>query len=379
MRRQVVASADGIAPRIDKIPGLAFAQQHIFQFPVQIFFQLRGILLQIDHIQAVRIGGTFPVERQGRRLLGHGESQYHFFGHIHLFNVLLCRVQTEQGDAVAVFRIEVDTVVGSRPHRLHHVRVEGLGERFNLLALQVHQVKLDVNHTRRLPFLHVLADTSQTLRRTGQQHLTAVGREEGVGQEAVIFHQLFHLQGLHVHLVKREQGGRTLAHAVVGSHHQDIPPVGRDIRGPHVLVAEGQRLADPRLHVETRQIGTVAPSRLTVVGVDELIDFLLLFRTFLHQGKQQVVFGGRYPETTFRQVAHPHFLLSGDRVHRHQFPSGYALTYIIILSGTRHPVQRLFPRSQHLAGLQFLDLGLRGSLSAFLRHRVRSNQVFPVG
>ena len=63
MRRQVVASANGVPPRVDKVPRLAFTQQHIFQFPVQIFFQLGGILLQINHIQAVRIGRTFSVER----------------------------------------------------------------------------------------------------------------------------------------------------------------------------------------------------------------------------------------------------------------------------------------------------------------------------
>jgi len=379
MRRQVVASANGVPTGVYKVPRLAFTQQHILQFPVQIFFQFGGILLQINHIQAVRVGRTFSVERQRRGFLGHRESQYHFFWHIHLLNVFLCRIQAEQRDTITVFGGEVHTIVHSRPYRLHHVRIERPGQRFNLLTLQIHQVKLIVNHARGLSFLHILADATQALRCTGQQYLAAVGRELRIGQKTVIFHQFFHLQGLHIHLVHREQGGRPFSHTVVGSHHQDKASVGRDVRSPHILVTESQRLTHARLHIKTGQVRTVAPSRLTVVRVNELIDFFFLFRPLLYEGKQQIILRRRYLKVTFRQMVHPHFLTTEYRVYRHQFPSGYPLTYIIIFHGTRHPVQGFSPGSDYFSGLQFLYLGLRGRFPTFLCDSVRRNQVFPIG
>ena len=378
MRRQVVASANGVTTGVDKVPRLAFTQQHILQFPIQIFFQLRGILLQINHIQAVRVGRTFSVERQRRSFLGYRESQYHFFGHIHLLNVFLCRIQAEQRDTITVFCGEVHTIVYSRPYRLHHVRIECPGQRFNLLALQIHQVKLIVNHARGLSFLHVLTDAPQTLRCTGQQYLTAVGRELRIGQETVIFHQFFHLQGLHIHLVHREQSGRAFSHTVVGSHHQDKASVGGDIRSPYILVTEGQRLAHACLHIKTGQVRTVAPSRLAIVRVNELIDFLLLFRSLLYEGKQQIILRRCYLEAALRQMVHPHFLASGGRVYRHQFPAGYSLTYIVIFHGTRHPVQGFSTGSDYFSSLQFLYLSLRSCFSTFLCDSVRRNQVFPI-
>ena len=285
----------------------------------------------------------------------------------------------EQRNAITVFGSEVHTIVYSRPYRLHHVRIECPGQRFNLLALQIHQVKLIVNHARGLSFLHVLADASQTLRCTGQQYLTAIGRELRIGQETVIFHQFFHLQGLHIHLVHGEQGGRAFSHTVVGSHHQNITAVGRNVRSPYILVTEGQRLAHACLHIKTGQIRTVAPSRLAVVRVNEFIDFLFLFRPLLYEGKQQIILRRCYLEAALRKMAHPHFLASGYRIYRYQFPSGYTLTYIVIFHGTRHPVQGFSTGYQYFASLQFLYLGLRSSFPTFFRDSVRRNQIFPIG
>ena len=293
--------------------------------------------------------------------------------------MFLCRIQTEQRNAITIFGGEVHTIVYSRPHRLHHVRIERPGQRFYLLALQIHQVKLIVNHARGLSFLHVLADASQTLRCTGQQYLTAVGRELRIGQETVIFHQFFHLQGLHIHLVHGEQGGRAFSHTVVGSHHQNITSVGRNVRSPYILVTEGQRLAHTCLHIKTGQVRTVAPSRLTVVRINELIDFLLLFRSLLYESKQQIILRRCYLETALRKMAHPHFLASGYRIYRYQFPSGYTLTYIVIFHGTRHPVQGFSTCSDYFSSLQFLYLGLRSRFPTFLCYSVRCNQVFPIG
>ena len=78
-------------------------------------------------------------------------------------------------------------------------------------------------------------------------------------------------------------------------------------------------------------------------------------------------------------MVHPHFLTSGDRVNRHQFPVGYSLTYIVIFHGTRHPMQGFSPGSDYFSCLQFLYLSLRSRFPTFLCDSVRRNQVFSVG
>ena len=81
--------------------------------------------------------------------------------------------------AVFILGCEVNIAIRLAPIHALHVRIEILGHRANLLIRQVHQIELGVNHTRSLSLLHILSNSIESLRRTGNENALAVWRELG--------------------------------------------------------------------------------------------------------------------------------------------------------------------------------------------------------
>ena len=81
--------------------------------------------------------------------------------------------------AVFILCCEIDVSIHLAPIHALHVRIEILGHRANLLIRQVHQIELGVNHARNLSLLHILSNSIESLRRTGNENALAVWRELG--------------------------------------------------------------------------------------------------------------------------------------------------------------------------------------------------------
>ena len=84
---------------------------------------------------------------------------------------------------------------------------------------------------------------------------------------------------------------------------------------------EGERRTQSGGYVVFHQPAAAAPSGLTVVGLDNLIDALVVGRSVLGGCENQEILAGCDRETAFRQIVDKHLLDAGARVDGNQLAS----------------------------------------------------------
>ena len=197
-------------------------------------------------------------------------------------------------------------------------------------------------------------------------------------QETVFLHQRLHLHGLQVHSVDRRQRRRSFGQSAGGCGKKDILAIGRDVTEPRGAVAEGERLHDACGKVVLDQIIAVAPSRLSVVGMDHLVDILSFSRSFLRQGIYQEILGRSNGKRTFRQMFGQYSFLPCDRVYRHQLSAIHTTASIIIAVRTGHPLDILRALRHHLSRSQVRYSPQRLRAAPNLSHAVTQQQILAI-
>ena len=144
--------------------------------------------------------------------------------------------------AVFILGSEVDVAICLTPIHALHVRIEILGHRAHLLIRQVHQIELGVNHARNLSLLHILSNSIESLRRTGNKNTLAVWRELGTVQELSLLHQSLNTHIVQIETIEGVESSRTLGKALLALADEQIAGICGNIVEINIVVAEGKRL-----------------------------------------------------------------------------------------------------------------------------------------
>ena len=144
--------------------------------------------------------------------------------------------------AVFILGCEVDIAIRLAPIHALHVRIEILGHRANLLIRQVHQIELGVNHARSLSLLHILSNSIESLRRTGNENTPAVWRELGTVQELTLLYQRLNAHIVQIETIEGVESSRTLGKALLALADEQIAGICGNIVEINIMVAEGKRL-----------------------------------------------------------------------------------------------------------------------------------------
>ena len=144
--------------------------------------------------------------------------------------------------AVFILCSEVDVAICLTPIHALHVRIEILGHRAHLLIRQVHQIELGVNHARSLSLLHILSNSVEGLRRTGNENALAVWRELGTIQEFTLLYQRLYTHIVQIETVEGVESSRTLGKALLALADEQITGICGNIVEINIMIAESKRL-----------------------------------------------------------------------------------------------------------------------------------------
>ena len=144
--------------------------------------------------------------------------------------------------AVFILGCKVNIAIHLAPIHALHVRIEILGHRANLLIRQVHQIELGVNHARSLSLLHILSNSIESLRRTGNENTPAVWRELGTVQELTLLYQRLNAHIVQIETIEGVESSRTLGKALLALADEQIAGICGNIVEINIMVAEGKRL-----------------------------------------------------------------------------------------------------------------------------------------
>ena len=176
MGRQIITATDGITAGVDIVPGLHLTECHILETLGKSVTQGLGLhRLGLHGIETLGIGGTLTIVGHQRCCLGEREATHIFLGHPQTLDAQTPAVHPEEVHTVAVFGLEIEVAVGLAPFHRQHIGIEVTREGCQLLAAEVHQIELGVNHAGGLSLLHLLADAVERLGRTHDDHLFPVG------------------------------------------------------------------------------------------------------------------------------------------------------------------------------------------------------------
>ena len=222
--------------------------------------------------------------------------------------------------AVLVFRREIDIPVHLAPGDIQYIRIEILGERTHLLSILCRgrqQIKLGIHHARNLTFLHILADTVESFRRSAYENRLAVWREQGAIDKLALIHQGFSLKGLEIQFVERGQSCWSLGETVLTLADKQIAGIGRNIIEIDVVITEGDRLENTGCQTIFCEIGAITPARLTVVRFLDVINLCIFLSALRSNRINQRFLVGSKLEEAFRNMGCQNLTLHRQRIDSH--------------------------------------------------------------
>ena len=291
---QVETALDGVAARVDEVPLLALAQAHVGKL-----FVLGGGKAQValagavGDVQAVAVGGALAYPDNVAALAGQGEVGDDVLARDGAVKLACSRVVAEEADVVVVLGDKVNLAVGPAPLGAVDGRVEVACDGVDLARGDVEDVELAVAHRRGAALGQIESGAVKGLGAALHQHLCGVGREEGVLHKAVAADECVATGRLCVDEQDVENLRGTFGETATLAHHQHLAAVGRDVRRPRCHGAEGEGTGEAVAQVAHHHRAAVAPSRLTVLRLEDLV-YLALFGAFGDDIDGDEVLGGRH-------------------------------------------------------------------------------------
>ena len=219
----------------------------------------------------------------------------------------------------------------------------------HLVVIDIDDVGLIVVHRRNDIDRQGAAHPAKSLGRTLNEHPTTIGREGAAKNKTILMDECINRQGLQIYSIKGTElvgalgtiDGLLLAkrpECVLTLGKQGIPPILTNVSDVAVAEAERERTKDTRRNVIERHSIAVAPARLTILGIEHLVNILvdLLGSLLVHIEDEELLVWCE-TEAALRQMAAQDRFGPSCRIDGDELETLVARTRIVIAIGARHP------------------------------------------